>query len=76
MTLRLLDFRPIFLESGVLATTNGSVKVQIGTTVLLVSVKAEITLVEDSSLCENRICFFVDCSAVALPIFAGLILFN
>lgn len=54
-----------------LATTNGSAKVQIDTTVLLVGVKADMTLVEDSSLCKNHIRFFVDCSAVASPIFAG-----
>src|SRR5438105_4864956 len=66
-----LDYRPIYVQTGVLATTDGSARVQIDTTTVLVGVKAEMTAVEDSSQCVNRLRFFVDFSAIASPMFAG-----
>ncbi|KAI1726875.1 3' exoribonuclease family, domain 1 domain-containing protein [Ditylenchus destructor] len=67
----LFDYRPIVLETGVLSSTNGSARVRIDTTDVLVGIKAEMTAVDDSSCCANRLKFFVDCSAIASPKFAG-----
>ncbi|KAK6113521.1 3' exoribonuclease family domain 1 protein [Brugia pahangi] len=65
-----LDYRPIIVQTGVLATTNGSARVQIGSTDLLIGVKAELISV-DTTVYRNRLNFFVDCSANATPLFAG-----
>jgi exosome complex component RRP42 len=66
------DYREMSIETGVLATTSGSSRVRIAdVTDILVSVKAELTITEDTSKCENRLRFYVDCSANATPLFAG-----
>ncbi|KAK6114272.1 3' exoribonuclease family domain 1 protein [Brugia pahangi] len=62
-----LDYRPIIVQTGVLATTNGSARVQIGSTDLLIGVKAELISV-DTTVYRNRLNFFVDCSANATPL--------
>uniref|UniRef100_F1L2L6 Ribosomal RNA-processing protein 42 n=1 Tax=Ascaris suum TaxID=6253 RepID=F1L2L6_ASCSU len=67
----LFDYRPIIVETGVLATTNGSARVRLASTDLLIGVKAELTVVEDFEHYRNRINFFVDCSANATPLFVG-----
>ncbi|VDM13177.1 unnamed protein product [Wuchereria bancrofti] len=66
-----LDYRPVIVQTGVLATTNGSARVQIGSTDLLIGVKAELISVESIAVYRNRLNFFVDCSANATPLFAG-----
>ncbi|EFO25643.1 3' exoribonuclease [Loa loa] len=65
------DYRPVIVQTGVLATTNGSARVRIGSTDLLIGVKAELISVENIALYRNRLNFFVDCSANATPLFAG-----
>ncbi|CAG9532923.1 unnamed protein product [Cercopithifilaria johnstoni] len=65
------DYRPVIVQTGVLATTNGSSRVRIGSTDLLIGVKAELINVENLALYRNRLNFFVDCSANATPLFAG-----
>ncbi|MCP9265027.1 Intermediate filament tail domain protein [Dirofilaria immitis] len=65
------DYRPVTVQTGVLATTNGSARVRIGSTDLLIGVKAELINVENVALYRNRLNFFVDCSANATPLFAG-----
>uniref|UniRef100_A0A914ZEM3 Ribosomal RNA-processing protein 42 n=1 Tax=Parascaris univalens TaxID=6257 RepID=A0A914ZEM3_PARUN len=59
------------MVEGVLATTNGSARVRLASTDLLIGVKAELTVVEDFEHYRNRINFFVDCSANATPLFVG-----
>jgi exosome complex component RRP42 len=61
------------VETRVLAGPNGSARVQIvGSTDVLVAVKAELNSVEKGEqLVQNRIKFFVDISANASPKFAG-----
>uniref|UniRef100_A0A915Q171 Ribosomal RNA-processing protein 42 n=1 Tax=Setaria digitata TaxID=48799 RepID=A0A915Q171_9BILA len=66
-----LDYRPVVVQTGVLATTNGSARVRIGSTDLLIGVKAELANVENVDFYRNRLNFFVDCSANATPLFAG-----
>lgn len=66
------DYRPVIVQTGVLATTNGSARVRIGSTDLLIGVKAELINVESVAVYRNRLNFFVDCSANATPLFAGM----
>ncbi|VDN18724.1 unnamed protein product [Gongylonema pulchrum] len=66
-----LDYRPIEIQTGVLATTNGSARVRLASTDLLIGVKAELVTVDDMAEYRNRLNFFVDCSANATPLFAG-----
>ncbi|VDK49421.1 unnamed protein product [Anisakis simplex] len=65
------DYRPIIVETGVLPTTNGSARVRLASTDLLIGVKAELTTVTNLEEYRNRINFFVDCSANATPLFVG-----
>uniref|UniRef100_A0A2K6VSJ9 Ribosomal RNA-processing protein 42 n=1 Tax=Onchocerca volvulus TaxID=6282 RepID=A0A2K6VSJ9_ONCVO len=65
------DYRPITIQTGVLATTNGSARVRIGSTDLLIGVKAELINMESVAVYRNRLNFFVDCSANATPLFVG-----
>jgi len=65
------DFRVIEMETNCIETTNGSARVRIGSTELLVGVKAEL---EKASLADGdagRIEFSVDCSPNATPMFEG-----
>ncbi|VDN07639.1 unnamed protein product [Thelazia callipaeda] len=66
-----LDYRPIIVQTGVLPTTNGSARVRIGSTDLLIGIKADLVTVQNTAFCRNRLNFFVDCSANATPLFAG-----
>mgnify|MGYP003341974676 CR=1 FL=1 len=59
------------METSCIETTNGSARVRIGSTELLVGVKAEL---EKASLADGdagRIEFSVDCSPNATPMFEG-----
>ncbi|CAK5075363.1 unnamed protein product [Meloidogyne enterolobii] len=67
---QLTDYRPISIETGILAGANGSARIQIGSTDVLLSVKAELNTTTDPVL-SNRLKFFVDLSANASPKFAG-----
>ncbi|GMT02817.1 hypothetical protein PENTCL1PPCAC_24991 [Pristionchus entomophagus] len=65
------DYRPMWVERGVLATTDGSSRVRIGDTDILCGVKCELVECEDSSKETERLVFSVDCSANATPQFIG-----
>uniref|UniRef100_A0A914HF18 Ribosomal RNA-processing protein 42 n=1 Tax=Globodera rostochiensis TaxID=31243 RepID=A0A914HF18_GLORO len=66
------DYRPLSLETGVLVGSNGSARLQLGDTDVLVAVKADLTLVERAELVDTqRLRFFVDISANASPKFSG-----
>lgn len=65
------DYRPILIETDVVQNANGSARVQLGQTDILVGVKAEIDVPETNSPKTGRIKFFVDCSANASPEFEG-----
>nr|ACO15069.1 Exosome complex exonuclease RRP42 [Caligus clemensi] len=61
------DVRPMILETDIITHANGSARVQLSNTDVLVGVKAE--------LCEHKpgggLEFYVDCSANASPVFEG-----
>ncbi|KAK6747988.1 hypothetical protein RB195_000913 [Necator americanus] len=59
------DFRPIWIESPAFTTTNGSARVKIDTTDILVGVKCEVMECEDTSLTPNRLQFTVEPSCIA-----------
>ncbi|MFH4976244.1 hypothetical protein AB6A40_002953 [Gnathostoma spinigerum] len=66
-----LDYRPLSLETGVLSTTNGSARVRLSSTDLLIGVKADLTEIDDVQSYRNRLKFYIDCSANATPSFEG-----
>uniref|UniRef100_A0A7I4YJ20 Ribosomal RNA-processing protein 42 n=1 Tax=Haemonchus contortus TaxID=6289 RepID=A0A7I4YJ20_HAECO len=59
------DFRPMWIESPALNTTNGSARVKIDTTDILVGVKCEVMECSDTSAVPNRLQFTVDPSCLA-----------
>ncbi|KAL3115309.1 hypothetical protein niasHT_011658 [Heterodera trifolii] len=67
------DYRPMALETGVLLGSNGSARLQLGATDVLVAVKADLQPLEPSTETGDiqRVHFFVDISANASPRFAG-----
>jgi len=65
------DFRHLELETGVVSNTNGSARVRLGETDVLVGVKAELGEPNPSAPRHGRLEFFVDCSANAAPEFEG-----
>lgn len=65
------DFRHLELETGVVSNTNGSCRLRLGETDLLVGVKAELGEPHPSTPSCGRLEFFVDCSANAAPEFEG-----
>uniref|UniRef100_A0A0N5AZ04 Ribosomal RNA-processing protein 42 n=1 Tax=Syphacia muris TaxID=451379 RepID=A0A0N5AZ04_9BILA len=66
------DYQPIIVETGVLPTANGSARVRLGSTDLLIGIKADLVVVDDMSSYSNRLNFSIDCSANATPKFAGM----
>jgi len=67
----LLDFRPTIVEFGVLPNAHGSARVQLGATDLVAAIKLKMRQVKDTKEFSNRVDFYVTCSAVASPNFAG-----
>jgi exosome complex component RRP42 len=67
----LMDFRPIVVEFGVMPNTHGSARVRIGETDLIAVIKLKMRQVKDTKDFNNRVDFYVTCSAVASPEFAG-----
>uniref|UniRef100_A0AC34EZN9 Exoribonuclease phosphorolytic domain-containing protein n=1 Tax=Panagrolaimus sp. ES5 TaxID=591445 RepID=A0AC34EZN9_9BILA len=67
----LVDFRPIVVEFGVMPNTHGSARVRVGATDLIAAIKLKMRQVMDTQDFSNRIDFYVTCSAVASPDFAG-----
>uniref|UniRef100_A0A914QSI8 Ribosomal RNA-processing protein 42 n=1 Tax=Panagrolaimus davidi TaxID=227884 RepID=A0A914QSI8_9BILA len=67
----LMDFRPIVVEFGVMPNTHGSARVRLGQTDLIAAIKLRMRQVKDTEDFSNRVDFYVTCSAVASPDFAG-----
>ncbi|KAI1901863.1 hypothetical protein AGOR_G00038810 [Albula goreensis] len=65
------DYRHMEIETDVVSNTDGSAKVTLGHTVVLVGIKAEIGKPKPMVTDEGYLEFFVDCSANATPEFEG-----
>ncbi|XP_059147747.1 exosome complex exonuclease RRP42-like [Physella acuta] len=65
------DFRHMELETGLISNTNGSARVRLASTDVLVGIKVQLTPVDPSKPNVGRIEFFLDCSANATPAFEG-----
>ena len=63
--------RKVEIEQDVIETTNGSARVRIGATEILVGVKAELEKPDLSTPDEGKLEFNVDCSPNATPMFEG-----
>ncbi|XP_011306397.1 exosome complex exonuclease RRP42 isoform X2 [Fopius arisanus] len=66
-----LEYRAFEIETNVMPQTNGSVRLRIANTDVLVTVKVEIDSPTLDRPNEGKIEFFVDCSANATPEFEG-----
>ncbi|XP_063609050.1 exosome complex exonuclease RRP42-like [Penaeus indicus] len=66
-----LDYRQLEIETGVVSTANGSARVRLDRTDVLVTVKMEIERPLPDQPENGRIHFFVNCSANATPEFEG-----
>uniref|UniRef100_A0A3B1J5J7 Exosome component 7 n=1 Tax=Astyanax mexicanus TaxID=7994 RepID=A0A3B1J5J7_ASTMX len=65
------DYRHMEVETDVVSNTDGSAKVSLGHTDVLVGIKAEIGKPKPAVPNEGYVEFFVDCSANATPEFEG-----
>ncbi|XP_034016633.1 exosome complex component RRP42 [Thalassophryne amazonica] len=65
------DYRHVDVETDVVSNTDGSAKVTLGETTVLVGIKAEIGKPRPAQPDEGYLEFFVDCSANATPEFEG-----
>lgn len=65
------DYRPMELETGIVTHANGSARLRLANTDILVGVKTEIDVPIQERHDEGKIEFFVDCSANATPEFEG-----
>lgn len=65
------DYRPMEIETGIVTHANGSCRLRLANTDVLVAVKAEIDVPPLENPDEGKIVFFVDCSANAAPEFEG-----
>lgn len=65
------DYRPMEIETSIVTHANGSCRLRLANTDVLVAVKAEIDIPPLENPDEGRIVFFVDCSANAAPEFEG-----
>ncbi|XP_060799152.1 exosome complex component RRP42 [Neoarius graeffei] len=65
------DYRHMEIETDVVSNTDGSAKVSLGQTDILVGIKAEIGRPRPMVPDEGYLEFFVDCSANATPEFEG-----
>lgn len=61
------DFRPIELELGLIAQANGSARLHLGSTDVLVGVKVEVGVPDSSRPDCGRVQVTVECSACASP---------
>ncbi|KAA0203361.1 hypothetical protein HAZT_HAZT006677 [Hyalella azteca] len=66
-----LDYRELELETGVLDTANGSARVRLHRTDILVTVKMELEPPLPGRPNHGKLLFFVNCSANAAPEFEG-----
>ncbi|KAK0060822.1 exosome complex exonuclease RRP42 [Biomphalaria pfeifferi] len=65
------DFRHMEVETGLISNTNGSARVRLASTDVLVGIKVQLTPVDPKKPNVGRIEFFLDCSANATPAFEG-----
>uniref|UniRef100_T1ISB9 Ribosomal RNA-processing protein 42 n=1 Tax=Strigamia maritima TaxID=126957 RepID=T1ISB9_STRMM len=65
------DFRLLEIETDFVSNTNGSARVRLANTDILVGVKADLETPSAQTPDEGRLEFFVDCSANATPEFEG-----
>ncbi|CAL1537140.1 unnamed protein product [Lymnaea stagnalis] len=65
------DFRHMEVETGLISNTNGSARVRLASTDILVGVKVQLVPVDPNKPNVGRIEFFLDCSANATPAFEG-----
>lgn len=65
------DYRPIELETGLITHANGSARVRLANTDVLVAVKIDVDNPSVETPNSGKIEFFVDCSANATPVFEG-----
>ncbi|XP_076850138.1 exosome complex component RRP42 isoform X2 [Brachyhypopomus gauderio] len=65
------DYRHMEIETDVVSNTDGSAKVRLGHTDILVGIKAELKRPKPTVPDEGYLEFFVDCSANATPEFEG-----
>ena len=63
----LQDFRPIEIELGLIAQANGSSRLHLGSTDVLVGVKVEVGVPDSSRPNCGRVSVTVECSACASP---------
>ncbi|KAB7501717.1 Exosome complex exonuclease RRP42 [Armadillidium nasatum] len=66
-----LDYRQIEIETGLVSTANGSARVRLARTDVLVTVKMEIERPSPLQPTYGKLEFFVNCSANAAPEFEG-----
>jgi len=66
-----LDYRHFVLETGIVSQTNGSARVKLAQTDVLVGIKLEIGAPEEVSPTKGRIHFSVECCPSASPEFEG-----
>lgn len=65
------SYRPMELECDIVSTANGSARMRLANSDILVGVKTEIDTPHPGSPDLGKIEFFVDCSANATPVFEG-----
>ncbi|XP_065161292.1 exosome complex component RRP42-like [Atheta coriaria] len=65
------DYRPMELETGIVASSFGSARLRLANTDVLVSVKVEVDVPLPDQPDKGKLEFFVDCSANATPDFEG-----
>ncbi|XP_010907957.1 uncharacterized protein [Elaeis guineensis] len=66
-----LHFRPISVETGVIPQANGSARVRLGATDVIVSIKAELGKPNSFQPDKGKVAIFIDCSPTAAPEFEG-----
>lgn len=65
------DYRPMEIETGIVTHANGSCRLRLANTDVVVAVKSEIDIPALENPDEGKVIFFVDCSANAAPEFEG-----
>ncbi|XP_015585207.1 exosome complex component RRP42 [Cephus cinctus] len=65
------EYRAMELETKLMPQTNGSARIRLGNTDVLVGVKVEVDTPFPDNPFEGKLEFFVDCSANATPAFEG-----
>ncbi|CAL9155901.1 unnamed protein product [Musa hybrid cultivar] len=66
-----LHYRPISIETGVIPQANGSARVRLGATDVIVSIKAELRKPHPLQPDKGKVAIFIDCSPTAAPMFEG-----